>query len=115
MRDGLFATNAVLALTNLGVGWYLGYRSVGTYLLFWASAAFVALTAVRLVRRVFPAGAVSDPPIRVGVVSFPLIVLSGVVLGRPGLLSPMAYLLGFLAVLALSPPAIAAATPPLLQ
>ena len=91
MRDGLLAASALLALTNLGVGWYLGYRSVGAYLLFWASGALVALTAVRLVRRVFPPGALSDTLIRVAIVSFAIIVLSGLVRGSAGLLSPMAW------------------------
>jgi len=115
MRDGLFATSAVLALTNLGVGWYLGYRSIGAHLLFLASAALVALTAVRLVRRVFPAGALSDTLIRVGIVSFAIIVLSGLVLGSAGLLSPRAYLVVFLALLALSRLTSAPSTLPLLN
>jgi hypothetical protein len=102
MADGLLMPIAMLALTNLGVGWYLGYRSVGAYLLFWASSALVALTAVRLVRRVFPAGALSGTLIRVGIVAFAIIVLSGLVLGSAGLLSSMAYLVVSVALFARS-------------
>src|SRR6267378_1447063 len=102
MRDSLLATSAVLAQTNLGVGWYLGYRSVGGYFLFWASAALVVLTAVRLVRRVFPAGGLSGTLVRVGIASFAIIALSGLVLGSAGLLGPKAYLVVFLMLFAAS-------------
>jgi hypothetical protein len=51
---------------------------------------------------VFPAGGLSGTFVRVGIVSFAIITLSGLVLGSAGLLGPKAYLVVFLMLFAAS-------------
>ena len=49
-RDAVVAASA-LAVTNVGLGWYLGYRSFTAYLAFWLLGGFVIAASVRLKSR----------------------------------------------------------------
>jgi hypothetical protein len=108
MIENAAATLSVLAITNLALGWYLGFRSVWSYVAFWLLCAAVGLTASRIVRRVFPWEGAADAILRTGIVAFALIVLMGLALGTAGLLGPPAYLVvaatGWMASLVLKTP-----------
>lgn len=93
-RDVVIAASA-LALTNLGFGWYSGYRSFTAYLAFWLIGSFVIAASVRLARGVFGASGAADTTIRSAIVAFALIVLCGLTLGRLGMIGPIPYLLFF--------------------
>jgi hypothetical protein len=88
-------TLSALAFTNLALGWYLGFRSVSSYLVFWLLCGFVGLTSVRLARRAFGATGATDTIIRTAVLAFALIVLAGLALGSLGLVGTIPYLLFF--------------------
>jgi hypothetical protein len=100
-RDAVIAASAV-ALTNVGLGWYLGYRSFTAYLAFWLLSAFVVAASVRLARGAFGASGLADTIVRSAVVAFALIVLGGLTLGSVGAIAPGPYLLFFAGCLALS-------------
>jgi len=85
------ATILVLCLANLLVGWYLGFRSIGTYLLFWMFVALVIAIARRVTGRLFPVTDRVSMVIRTGVISFALIVACGLILGSVRLLTPAWY------------------------
>src|SRR3989442_7723922 len=71
----------VLFAANAWVGWLLGYHSVSRYVIFWILTALALATAWNTVTRVFPAVSRVDAIIRVGVVTFAVVVVAGVVLG----------------------------------
>src|SRR5882672_8751611 len=91
MIENAAATLSVLAITSLGLGWYLGFRSVPSYLVFWLLSVSVGVTASRIVRRVFPWAGAADATLRLGTVAFALVVLAGFALGAAGLIGPPAY------------------------
>ena len=95
MIKGVLTALAILVLTNLGLGWYLGYRSLTPYLAFWLLSAFVAFASVRLAQRAFGSFGFTDTIIRSGVLAFALTVLGGLVLGSLGLIGTIPYLLFF--------------------
>jgi len=98
MTEAVVTTLSVLGLANIGLGWYLGYRSPFEYIAFWLLAGLVLLSACRVVRHVFPWTGLADAAIRVGVLSFALIVVAGLALGAAGLLAPVPYLVFFAAL-----------------
>jgi dolichyl-phosphate-mannose-protein mannosyltransferase len=73
-----------LLSANVWVGWLLGYRSITGFVIFWVLCALALITAWNLVTRVFPPLSRVDAGIRVGVVSFAIIVSSGLLLGSMG-------------------------------
>ena len=73
--------------TVVAVGWSLGYRSVSEYLTFALLGASVAMTAWRITRHFFAWHGVADALVRIGVVSFAIIVACGLVLGGLGYLT----------------------------
>jgi hypothetical protein len=91
------STLAVLALTQVALGWYLGYRSFTAYSTFWILCGLAGVTAWRIARRVYPWAGLADAIIRVGVIFFALVVLGGLALGSVGLLGTMPYLCLFVA------------------
>ena len=64
MRGNAAMAVSVLALTNIGLGWYAGFRSFTGYVLFWLLCAFVVLASMRLMRRAFPADGLADAILR---------------------------------------------------
>jgi hypothetical protein len=107
MRRGVFA-RVLVPPASLGIavwaGWSLGYRSLTAYVVFGILCALVAAAARRIVRSVFPPAASpvgnvdnveNDEILRIGVVSFALIVLAGFVLGGAGFINVGAYLAFF--------------------
>src|SRR3989442_12010196 len=72
----------VLFAANAWVGWLLGYHSVSRYVIFWTLSALALATAWNTVTRVFPAVSRVDAIIRVGVVTFAVVVVAGVLLRR---------------------------------
>ena len=92
MIENAAATLSLLAIASLGLGWYLGFQSVSSYLAFWLLCVSVGFTASRIVRRVFPWTGAADAALRVGTVAFALIVLTGFALGTAGLIGLPAYL-----------------------
>src|SRR2546428_4786471 len=77
----------VLFAANAWVGWLLGYHSVSRYVTFWILTALALATAWNTVTRVFPAVSRVDAIIRVGVVTFAVVVVAGVLLGSAGRLT----------------------------
>jgi hypothetical protein len=100
-RDVVIAVT-VLAATNVGFGWHLGYRSLTGFLAFWLLASFVVAASVRLARGAFGASGFADTTIRSAVVAFALIVLGGLVLGSLGMITLRFYLLFFAGCFAVS-------------
>src|SRR5439155_24037735 len=90
------------ALTNVALGWHLGFRWPAAYLIFWALCGCVCAAAIRIVRALFPWRGLADAVLRCGVVAFALIVLAGFALGVTGLIGPFPYLVLALAMLAVS-------------
>src|SRR3989442_4821502 len=72
----------VLFAANAWVGWLLGYHSVSRYVIFWILSALALATAWNTVTRVFPAVSRVDAIIRVGVVTFAVVVVAGMLLVR---------------------------------
>jgi hypothetical protein len=110
LQRALALTLGALALTNVALGWFLGFRSPAAYLIFWAMCACVAGTAIRIVRALYPWRGLADAALRCSVIAFALIVLEGFALGVTGLIGPVPYLVLSLAMLAAST-ALPAATP----
>ena len=77
----------VLFAANAWVGWLLGYHSVSRYVIFWTLSALALATAWNTVTRVFPAVSRVDAIIRVGVVTFAVVVVAGMLLGSAGRLT----------------------------
>src|SRR2546428_7793326 len=73
----------VLFAANAWVGWLLGYHSVSRYVIFWILSALALATAWNTVTRVFPAVSRVDAIIRVGVVTFAVVVVAGGRFGPP--------------------------------
>jgi hypothetical protein len=92
---GVLSILSILALTNLAFGWYLGFRSVVSYLVFWLLCGFVVATSLRLARRAFGATGAADTSIRTAILAFALIVMAGFTLGSLGLVGRIPYLLFF--------------------
>ena len=90
-------TLTLLALTNLALGWYVGFRSLPAYLAFWLMSGWIILTSVRLARRVFGASGTVDTIIRSAVTGYALIVLAGLTLGGLALVGTIPYLIFFAA------------------
>jgi hypothetical protein len=77
----------VLVAANVWIGWLLGYRSPGAYLTFWMLCALALATAWNLISRVFPARDRADFAVRVGVLTYAVVVLPVLLLGAIGRLS----------------------------
>ena len=93
---------AALAVAHLGLGWYLGFHSLQSYLWFWIFCALAGTTAWRLVRSAFPWAGSADAIIRGGIILFAMTVLAGLIFGSLGLLWTASYLCLFAAAFALS-------------
>src|SRR4029077_13179669 len=93
MIENAAATLSLLAIVSLGLGWYLGFRSVSSYLAFWLLSVLVGFTASRIVRRVCPWAGAADAALRIGTVAFALVVLAGFALGATGLIGLPAYVI----------------------
>jgi len=97
-----------LAITNLALGWYLGFRSLPSYLSFWILCLLAGMTAWRMARSVFPWAGVADAIVRSGVLFFAVVVLAGLTLGSAGFIGTVPYMgvcaAAFLASRALKPP-----------
>jgi hypothetical protein len=91
------ATLAVLASTQLALGWYFGERAASEYFTFWLLALLLVFSSVRLARCAFGAIGLVDTFIRSAVVAFALTVLAGLLLGSLGLISRASYLGFFIA------------------
>ena len=83
------------------IGWHLGFRSAGPYVVFWASAALVLLSAATLTRASGDWGGWPDAIARAGVLTFAITVLVGALLGAAGLVGPLWYLLAEIVILGL--------------
>lgn len=108
VNGNVLTTASVLALTHLGLGWYLGYRSFPAYLACWLLCGVVLFVSVRLARGAFGSTDLTDTIVRSGILAFAMIVLSGLVLGSVGLVGTLPYLVlalaGLGACLALTAP-----------
>jgi Dolichyl-phosphate-mannose-protein mannosyltransferase len=102
MSGDVVSVLAVLAATNLGLGWYLGFRSLPSYLWFWTLCGLAGIAACRLARSVFAWAGVADAIVRVGIIIFAGVVLAGLTLGSVGLLGTVPYLCLFGAAFAAS-------------
>ena len=102
MSGDVVSVLAALAVTHLGLGWYLGFRSFPAYLSFWILCGLAGLTAWRLARSVFPWAGLADAIVRVGILIFAAVVLTGLTLGSAGLLGTVPYLCLFAAAFAAS-------------
>lgn len=102
MSGDVVAVVAVLAVTHLGVGWYLGFHSVWAYLSFWMLCGLAGVPSWRLVRSVFPWAGAADAVVRAAIVAFAAIVLAGLAFGSLGLLAPVPYFCLFAACFAAS-------------
>jgi hypothetical protein len=102
MTGNVVATLSILAVTNLALGWYLGYRSIPSYLTFWCLCGFVGITACRIIRCVFPWAGLADAILRAGLLFFALVVLAGLALGGVGLVGVVPYLVFFAGCFAVS-------------
>ncbi len=91
----------VLALTQLGVGWCLGFPFRGG-LIFWLMTCLVVFPAWRLTCAVFPGTGHVDAFVRAATIIFAAIVLAGLLLGSLGLVGPGSYLATFAAASAFS-------------
>src|SRR5262249_5493517 len=91
-RLGVALTLGTLALATVALGWHLGFRSPAAYLIFWILSGCAVVTAVRVVRSLFPWRGLADLTLRCAVVAFALIVASGFALGVARLLGPLYYL-----------------------
>ena len=83
----------VCALTSLLLGWSIGFRDLAAYVVFWALGASVGVSAMRIVRRLFPWRGLVDAIVRGASIAFALIVAAGFLLGVTGLIGPIAYLI----------------------
>lgn len=104
---------AALAITNLGLGWYVGFHTLPSYFSFWLLSGLTAAAAWRVMRGLFPWDGTADAIVRAGVLFFAGVVFAGLTLGSVGLLGIVPYLCvsaaGFLASRALRPPRAAPA------
>ncbi|HEX3704437.1 MAG TPA: glycosyltransferase family 39 protein [Vicinamibacterales bacterium] len=80
------AALSLIALTAAGLGWGIGFRSIGAYLLFWLLSACVVLTAWRVTRRVFPDDTLAGAILRAGTLALAIVVAGEMLLGSLGLL-----------------------------
>ena len=83
----------VLVAANVWIGWLLGYSSARGYFTFWTLCALALVTAWNVVSRVFPAIGRLDSAIRLGVVTFAVVVLTGLLLGAIGKLTIVACIM----------------------
>jgi hypothetical protein len=95
MTADVLTTLSLLAVTNLCLGWWLGFRAVAAYLIFWMFAGLAGFTALRLVARLFPWSGAADAIIRGGTLAFALIVACGLALGYAGLIGTIPFAIFF--------------------
>src|SRR5438045_3901923 len=67
----------VCALTSLLLGWSIGFRDLAAYVVFWALGASVGVSAMRIVRRLFPWRGLVDASVRGASIAFALVVGAG--------------------------------------
>jgi hypothetical protein len=106
MSRGAASTLTALVVTQLGLGWYLGFPLQAS-LAFCLLSGLAVFPAWRLTRALFPWTGYADAIIRASTITFAAIVLAGLTLGALGLLGTVPYLATFAvacaAVLAITP------------
>jgi hypothetical protein len=95
-------TVALVCATNLVLGWYSGYQTVGSYVAFWLLCGLALATAWTIVSRIFAPESLPDAGVRLGVVSLSIVVLCALGLGSAGRLTTPGFLAAQAALLAAS-------------
>src|SRR5438045_9602175 len=92
----------VCALTSLLLGWSIGFRDLAAYVVFWALGASVGVSAMRIVRRLFPWRGLVDAIVRGASIGLALVVVAGFLLGVTRVIGPIACLILAAACVALA-------------
>lgn len=77
---------SLVAFAAVGLGWFVGFHAIVAYLVFWLLSACVVLASSRIARRLFPTDSLAGMLIRIGTLSFALVVAGELLLGSLGLI-----------------------------
>ena len=79
-------------MSNLLIGWYLGYRSIESFLAFWLLGALAGAAAWNFAVHGSAPGDSAGRAVRAGVIAFAIVVACGLVLGAAGRLTTLGYI-----------------------
>jgi hypothetical protein len=88
-------TGALAAVAAAALAWIAGFHSVAACLRFWSLGACAIAAAVRIGRRFFRGDGAAGSIIRLGTLTFAIVVAAELLLGSAGLLFPAAHFLLF--------------------